>query len=344
MLKAYHERGFMNNLKDRVTIYQVAQAANVSLATVSRVINKKGNVTEETRKRVEKTIAELGYKPSALAQALATSKSTTIGIIIPTPNYVYISNLLTGLTEVAKDLGFIVTLFTTSRSRDETLNTIERVITSHVDGAIIFDDELDYRDIETINSYHVPTIVINSRMTGEQAGSLAFNYDNIIIDLIDKFYATNLEGVTPTFLHVHNGGRLVSKCEKAFIDYHASKNLPYHIVNCDDSYLRTYADFKEYFKTHKDGMFFCNRDSIAAAILNAATESGLDIPNDVQVLSIVGGKYAHIIKPYLSAVYINMKDVGRRAMYMLDELIKGQLTQKTYTFEGKYEKRDSTRF
>ena len=62
----------MNNLKDRVTIYQVAQAAGVSLATVSRVINKQGNVTESTRTKVEATIKKLGYKPSGLAQALAT--------------------------------------------------------------------------------------------------------------------------------------------------------------------------------------------------------------------------------------------------------------------------------
>lgn len=333
----------MDNLKDRVTIYQVAQVANVSLATVSRVINKKGNVTEATRIRVEETIDKLGYKPSALAQALATNKSTTIGIIIPSVNYVYISNLLTGLTEVAKEQGFIVTLFTTSRSREETLNTIERVITSHVDGAIIFDDELDIRDIETINSYRVPTIVINSHMTGEQAGSLAFNYDEILLKLISKYYEMGGDKV-PTFLHVHNGGRLLAKCEKAFVNYHEKRDLPFNIVNCDDSYMRTYNDFKEYFKEHRGGIFVCNRDSIGAAILNAATESELRIPEDVEVLSIVGGKYAHIVKPYLSAIYINMKEVGRRAMFMLGDLIKGQLIQKTYTFEGKYEKRDSTRF
>ena len=87
----------MKNMKDRVTIYEVARASGVSLATVSRVINKKGNVTEETRRRVEETIVRLGYKPSAVAQALATSKSTNIGIVIPSANYVYISNMLSGM-------------------------------------------------------------------------------------------------------------------------------------------------------------------------------------------------------------------------------------------------------
>ena len=125
------------NTKDRVTIYQVAQAAGVSLATVSRVINKQGNVTEATRLNVEETIKRLGYKPSGLAQALATNKSTNIGVIIPNANYVYISNLLAGISDVAKTKGFVLSLFTTSHSREEALSMIEKVITSHVDGAII---------------------------------------------------------------------------------------------------------------------------------------------------------------------------------------------------------------
>ena len=71
----------MDILKDRVTIYEVAKTAKVSLATVSRVINNKGNVTESTQKRVEEAIQKLGYKPSSLAQSLATSKTTNIAII-----------------------------------------------------------------------------------------------------------------------------------------------------------------------------------------------------------------------------------------------------------------------
>ena len=127
----------MKNTKDRVTIYEVARASGVSLATVSRVINKQGNVTEATRKKVEETIVRLGYKPSALAQALATNRSTNIGVVIPSANYVYISNMLNGITDAAKEKGYVLTLFVTSHSRDDAKQMIEKVITSHVDGAII---------------------------------------------------------------------------------------------------------------------------------------------------------------------------------------------------------------
>ena len=67
----------------KVTIYEVAKEANVSLATVSRVINGSSIVKEETRKRVEDAISKLGYRPNAIAQGLALSRTTTVGLIIP---------------------------------------------------------------------------------------------------------------------------------------------------------------------------------------------------------------------------------------------------------------------
>ncbi len=331
----------MENLKERVTIYQVAQAAGVSLATVSRVINKRGNVTEETRVRVEETIKRLGYKPSGLAQALATNKSTNIGIVIPTANYVYLSNLLSGISDIAKEKGFVLTLFTTSHSREEALSMIERVITSHVDGAIIFDDELNEEDIAEINSYSVPTIVINRRLQGKEVGNVVLNYPAALEKALRRYYAED-GSKQMTFLHVHDGGKLLTTCEKVFVDIHNELNRSYHIVNCDDSYARSYADFQEYFLTNRSGYFVAYRDSIAAAIANAAADAGLKIPEDVEVLSIVETKYAHILRPQLSAIGIDMIEVGKRAMYMLTDLLNGNLFEKSYTFEGVYHHRDST--
>ena len=332
----------MDNLKDRVTIYQVAQAAGVSLATVSRVINKRGNVTEETRKRVEATIAKLGYKPSGLAQALATNKSTNIGIIIPSANYVYLSNLLSGISDVAKKKGFVLTLFTTSHSREEALSMIERVITSHVDGVIIFDDELNESDIAEINSYSVPTIVINQNLEGKSIGSIVLNYPDALENILRRYLEED-GSKKMVFTHVLDGGRLLATCEKRFVDLHRKLDKPFSIINTDDSYAQTYADALNYFRTNRGGEYFvAYRDSIAAAISNAALDSGLRIPEDIEVLSIVETKYAHIVRPHLSAINIDMIGVGTRAMYMLADLLNANLEKKSYAFEGVYNHREST--
>lgn len=331
----------MENLKDRVTIYQVAQAAGVSLATVSRVINKQGNVTEATRARVEETIKRLGYKPSGLAQALATNKTTNIGVVIPSANYVYISNMLNGISEIAKQKGFVLTLFTTSHSREEALSMIEKVITTHVDGTIIFDDELEEEDIMKIASYNVPSIVVNNQVSGDRTGCVLFGFGDIIKSVINDYYYNN--GKKPmTFLHVHDGGRMLAKAEKIFVETNERLNKPYNIINVDDSYNRTYHDFLEYFQHERSGYFFAYRDSIAAAVENAATDNGLRVPQDVEVLSLVGTKYANILRPTLTSLDIDMAEVGKRSMYMLIDLINGNLTEKVYKFEARLTLRNST--
>ncbi len=332
----------MDNLKERVTIYEVAKASGVSLATVSRVINNQGNVTETTKKKVQDTIKRLGYKPSGLAQALATNRSTTVGVVIPSANYVYISNMLNGITEVCKEKGYNLSLFVTSHSKEDAASMLEKVITSHVDGAIIFDDELEAEDIEKLNSYSVPAIVINNKIQDEKSGSIIFGYEHSLRDIVTAHILKYPEK-KPVFVHVHNCGRLLARTERAFSKVCVDNNVEYEIINVDDSYTRTYADFMEYFAEHKKGYFVAYRDSISAAIVNAATDSGLNVPEDVEVISLIGTKYANITRPTLTTFTIDMQEVGRRAMHMLTDLAKGALQNKIYKFESVYQKRDSTK-
>ena len=86
----------------RITIYDVAKEADVSLATVSRVINDSNVVREDTRNRVQEAIEKLGYKPNAIAQGLALSKTTTISIVMSEKLLAYNTKILNGLMDVAK--------------------------------------------------------------------------------------------------------------------------------------------------------------------------------------------------------------------------------------------------
>jgi len=332
----------MNVLKDRVTIYEVAKQSNVSLATVSRVINNHENVTEETRKRVKEVIARLGYKPSGLAQALATNKTTHIGVIIPSANYVYISNLLYGLTEVAREKGFVISLFVTSHNKAEARKMIEKLITSHVDGAIVFDDELDVNDASEITHYNVPTIVINNNIVQEKIGCVYFGYEHLLKKIVAAVLTRKNNSKDINFLHVENGGRLLDRMEKACYEIHELLNKKCNSIPCDDSYTKTYEYFKKYFVNHKKGYFICYRDSLAKAIINAAEANKLKVPEDIEVLSIIGTKYAHIMKPNISSMHIDLTEVGKKAMSMLDKLIKHELNDKSYKFESEFIKREST--
>jgi LacI family transcriptional regulator len=330
----------MQNTKDRVTIYEVAIASGVSLATVSRVINNNSNVTEKTRKVVEETIARLGYKPSRLAQALATNKTTNIGIVIPSANYVYIANMLNGMTDEAKLRGFQLTLFVTNKSKEDALQVVEKVITSHVDGAIIFDDELDQDDIFKLSSYKIPLVVINNNVKGDKLASINFDYEEKIKEVIKEYFIKGTKKMY--FLHLHHSGKLLERIEKAFIDGHIKAGKNYGVFSIEDSYRQTYADFMEIFKSTKSGYFLAYRDSLAAAVINAALDSGLKVPEDVEVFSIIGTKYVSIIRPQLSSLHIDLKEVGSKAVGMLSTLMNDEEDAKVALFESTFVKRQST--
>lgn len=324
----------MKNLKDRITIYQVAQAAGVSLATVSRVINSRETVSPATRKKVEETIAALGYKPSGLAQALATNRTTNIGVVIPSANYVYISNILSGITEVAREKNYTLTVFSTSHSREEALSTIDKVITTHVDGAIIFDDQLGPDDVKQIASYNIPTVVIDNKISGEHVCDIHFSYDVAIRNFITSYYENG--GDKPmTFLHAYNTGRLLYRSEKVFVRTHEELGKEYKVINCSDSYTNTYHEFLDLFNSDKNlkGTYICYRDSIAAAVENAALDVGKKVPEDIEIVSLVGTKYAYIFRPTITSFHIDMQDAGKRAMYMLTDLLHDTLTEKTARIE-----------
>jgi len=332
----------MRNTKDRVTIYEVARASKVSLATVSRVINHNNNVTEATRKRVLETIQTLGYKPSALARGLATNRTTNIGIVIPNANYVYIANMLNGMTDEAKLKGYQLTLFVTNHSKEDALQMVEKVITSHVDGAIIFDDELDVEEVNKMSSYKIPLVVINNNLTGERIASINFGYEHEIKRVISEYFEKGDKKMY--FLHLHHSGRLLQRIERAFVDTHVAATRGYGIYSIEDSYRQTYSDFLEIFKSTRSGYFLAYRDSLAAAVVNAALDSGLRVPEDIEVLSIIGTKYASIIRPHLSSLHIDLREVGAKAMHLMTDLLTSDQQSRAVKFESSFVKRDSTKF
>jgi LacI family transcriptional regulator len=332
-----------NNVKDRATIYGVAKRAGVSLATVSRVINGQNNVTEKTKKLVQDAIKELGYRPSALARGLATNRSTNIGIVIPGTNYVYICNMLSGMTDIAKIYGYQTTLFVTRRSKEDAQKAIEKLISSHVDGAVIFDDELDEGEIKYIQNYNIPLVVIGHEMSDEKLSSITLDYNSTLLDIIKDHYSKDEYDIK--YLDISMAGNMMDNIRDSMLTYAASQGQSISLIHCDDSYQRLYSDMKVYFEvdSHRKGLFICPRDSLACAVINAAIEDGVKIPEQIEVISVVGTKYSYIVRPQVSSLEIDLFEVGSIAMRMLTKLLKGELDQKVYRFKSQFAVRGSTK-
>lgn len=333
----------MSQFKDRVTIYEVAKTAGVSLATVSRVINHHPNVTEKTRMQVENAINKLGYKPSALAQGLATNRSTNIGILIPSVNYVYIANMLAGMADIASIYGFQSILFITQHLKDEAKDVFEKLITSHVDGAVIFDDQLEESDIKTLQQFNIPFVTFNHTTEGPRSLSIVLDYESTMIDLLENHY----ESKNPhhvKFLNTDESGLMMDNLQQSISQCCKKHNDELEIISAHDSYHHLYNQMLEYFEKHKDGGYFiCPRDSQACAVLNAAIEKGLKVPQQVEIISVVGTKYSYIVRPQISSLDIDMFEVGSIAMRLLTKILaEEELSTKVYRKKSTYTSRGST--
>ena len=329
--------------KDRVTIYEVAAVAGVSLATVSRVINKHPNVTENTRLKVENAIKKLGYRPSALAQALATSKTTNIGLIIPSANYVYISNMLNGIINTAKSLGYLTTVFVTGNKKEDAIEAMDNLITSHVDGAIIYDDLFEEEEVTQITNYQVPVVVVNNRIEdADKVASLTFGYESTLREEIIRTHLRTSDKLMH-FVTLPDNGRLLERLQRSFETTHKRENREYKIHYVADGYKSFYAYFSELFKNVKTGYFMAYRDSLANAIVNAAIENGLRVPEDIEVLSLIGTRYAEQHRPRISSMILDMEKVGTKSLELLVEIMQNKVFDPRVKVVANYVKLDTTK-
>ena len=148
------------------------------------------------------------------------------------------------------------------------------------------------------------------------------------------------------FLKIPHAGALMSSIQNAVTSACEKLNKldRLHILDVEDSYSKTYTQFLEWFKSHKTGCYIAPRDSISCGVLNAANESGVNVPGDVEILSVIGTKYSTIARPSLTSLDIDMYEVGSIAMRMLTKLLAGNLKVKVFPFESSIHHRASTKF
>ena len=164
----------------RVTIYDVAKEAGVSLATVSRVINGSNVVKGGTRERVQAAVDKLGYKPNAIAQGLALQKSTTIGLVVPEASFTYTGQIINGLIDVAKIYNYNIMLHTITAGITDISSVVEDIIKSHVDGVVIYNDKLKIEEVNELSKYNIPIVMIGNHVSGERLCSVYVDNEKAI--------------------------------------------------------------------------------------------------------------------------------------------------------------------
>jgi LacI family transcriptional regulator len=305
----------------RVTIYDVAKEAKVSLATVSRVINGLEIVREETRVRVNDAIARLGYKPNAIAQGLALQKTTTIALVLPENSFSYTGQIINGLLDVSKIYKYNIILHTVSEGIMEIGEIVETIIKSRVDGVIIYNDKLMEAQLKALTSYNFPIVVIGNRLSSDTISSVFVDIERAGFELVDRYLNAGKDNIA--IVQDRRNTFMVEqliKGTKAAFEKHGKRFE--HYIEIPSEYRSSYPFIKEYLKSKTHDLIIAYRDSQALAVANAAHEHHLHVPNDLEVVCVIDSKYNSMVRPQLSSFTIPSYDLGAVAMRVMTKMLK----------------------
>mgnify|MGYP001943223846 CR=1 FL=1 len=157
------EKGYGNV----VTIYDIAKRANVSPMTVSRYINQSGYMSEETKRKVEKAIDELGYVPNLNARSLISKKTKILSLLITDITNPFFTKVARGAEDKAKQLGYQILLSNTDENMSKESDYIETVLATRVDGVLLAPagDE-SVKNLKRLRKHHIPFVLIDREIQG----------------------------------------------------------------------------------------------------------------------------------------------------------------------------------
>lgn len=144
------------------TIYDIAQKANVSIATVSRVVNNQDGIADSTRERVLKVADDLGYQPQAYAQGLARKKNNVIMVIAPVLSNYFFMEVLAGIQDEISDYEYDLNIFNVQGNGDDMFSQVENIINRRLaDGYLFISTHLRDKQLKQLQSYEFPITLID---------------------------------------------------------------------------------------------------------------------------------------------------------------------------------------
>lgn len=286
-----------------ITIKDVAKAANVSVATVSRVLNKKTNVSDEAVQAVTRAVEELGYSPNFLGRDLRKSETKRILAIIASTEHSFYSEVLRGMQETAFTKGYDVLIATTRDDPEHEMHLLNMLFSKAVDGAVLLAPKLTADEIsdlarryhlamclERLEGCNVLCVTIDNELAGYDATKLLIGKGRKRIGLISTKVRSQ------SSIDRENGYKRALK--EAGIPY--DESLVYYGTYDNES---GYNGCEELMSLdNRPDAIFAVSDTIAIGAMTYAIRKGISIGDELLVFGFDNIAYSHMFIPKLSTV------------------------------------------
>jgi LacI family transcriptional regulator len=315
--------------RGRVTIHDVARRANVSVATISRVLNNSSLVARETRDRIQRIADELKYVPNASARGLSTKRSEMIGLLLPDMFGEFFSEVIRGADQTAQEHHYHLLVSSSHNNREE-IEAAIRLMRGRVDGLVIMSPHIDARTLNENLPHGLPVVLLNCSVKDDAFDSL--NIDG---------YGGAYQMVRHLLEHNHRRIAIIKGTEHNLDAEERLRGYRKALQRSSltpDSALEFGGNFTEasgYDAVHamlaagpKATAIFASNDSMAIGALSALREAGVQVPGEIAIAGFDDVPIAAYVTPSLTSVRADISNLGALAMQQILRAIKEKNNHK----------------
>lgn len=303
-----------------ITINDVASKAGVSVATVSRVLNNRGPISEKTRKTVNQAMKELDYQPNEIARSLSKQHSKIIGLILPSVAHEFYGELAYYIETYAYKNGYKLMLCNSFYDKDKEKSYVDMLSGNKVDGIIVGSHT---KDVSHFIGISLPLLSIERVLSDNIPAILSNNYQGGVIaarHLISKGCKKLIHISGDLSMQLYSDNRykgFADVCEKEKVEYKLYQATEEMLVSLDYSKLVAAILYE---CPDVDGIF-ASSDIIAAQIIKTCAVYGINIPRDIKVVGFDGIKLSDLINPPITTIKQDIEEIANKAIGVMLELI-----------------------
>ncbi|MGM0499227.1 MAG: LacI family DNA-binding transcriptional regulator [Bacillota bacterium] len=310
----------------KVTIKDIAKEADVSITTVSRVLNDKPDVGDDTRAKILKIIEEMNYNPNSVARGLVMQKTHTIGLIIPDISNPFFPQIVRAVEDKAQELGYSVIFFNTDNHLERERKAVELFKSKQVDGLIVSLSLGNEEILKNLKAANYPVVQIDRSVLDHSYPLVSIDNQKSAYKMVEYLLKKGHKKIAHISgdLNTTTARERLSGYKKALKNYKVEINEDY-IIEGDYTQDSAYQAMQNLLKLEvRPTAVFAANDLSAAGVYKAVFAADLKIPEDIAVAGHDDINLASLLKPELTTMRQPKYKMGERAVTVLLEMINSE--------------------
>lgn len=307
------------------TLDDVALAARVSTATVSRCINDPKKVSQKTRDRVEAAIDKLGYTPNFAARSMAAKRTFTIGAIIPTMENAIFARGIQAFQEELYQHGYTLLISSSGYKAEAEKEQIKTLVARGADALLLIGHDRDPAIYDYLERQRVPTLVAWSYDETAQTPSIGFDNRTAMRALAETVIAkghTSIAMISGISQQNDRARLRIEGVKDAMLargldpDTLDPIEVPYNVNDGASAFVTLMS------RHPRPSIVMCGNDVLAVGALRGAAELGLNVPEDISITGYDDLELAQVVSPALTTVRVPHREMGRNAAREIVDMIE----------------------